>query len=119
MHLVYLPPVGKSLCKPYKVLQTKNDRIVKATICLHNFLWQTDSAGYCPTGFVNSYDKTGTIQEGEWRRLVGDKNGATLLQDIPPDRGSGPTTSALGVRNIMKSYANSMEGSMAMGSCTK
>ena len=30
----------------------KTDRIVKATICLHNFLRQTNGAGYCPMGFV-------------------------------------------------------------------
>ena len=52
-------------------------------MCLHNFLWQTNSTGYLPTGFVDSYDETETIKEEEWRRLVGDNNGATLLQDIP------------------------------------
>ena len=90
----------------------KTDRIVKATICLHNSLRQKNSAGYCPTGFVDSYDETGTIKEGEWRRLVGDNDGATLLQDIPPVRGSRPTTSTLEVRNVMKSNVNSMEGSV-------
>ena len=45
------------------------------------------------------------------RRLVGDNNGATLLQDIPPPvRESRPTTSALEERNIMKLYISSMEG---------
>ena len=47
----------------------KTDRIVKAAICLHNFLRQTNSAG-CPTGFVDSYDETGTIKEGEWRNNI-------------------------------------------------
>ena len=70
--------------QPIQSTVEETDRIVKATICLHNFLRQANSAGYCPTGFVDSYDKTGTIKEGEWRRLVGDNNGATLLQDIPP-----------------------------------
>ena len=45
--------------------------------------------------FVDSYDETGTIKE---------------RQDIPPFRGSRPTTSALEVRNIIKSYGNCMEG---------
>ena len=101
-------------CRPlasfYSAVE-KTDRIVKATISLHNFLRQTNSAGYCPTGFVDSYCETGTIKEGKWRRLVGDNNGAALLQDIPPVRGSHPTTSAVEVRN-MKSYVNSMEGSV-------
>ena len=98
--------------QPIQSAVEKTDRIVKATISLHNFLRQTNNAGYCPTGFVDSYYETGTIKEGKWRRLVGDNNGAALLQDIPPVRGSYPTTSAVEVRNIMKSYVNSMEGSV-------
>ena len=38
--------------------------------------------------------------------------GATLFQNIHPVRGSRPTTWALEVRNIMKSYVSSMEGSV-------
>ena len=41
-------------------LQTSSENaetIVKATICLHNFLRQTKSAAYCHTGFVDSWDK--------------------------------------------------------------
>ena len=44
------------------------------------------------TGFVDFYDKTGSIKWEEWRSLVGDNNGATLLQDISHVRGSRPTT---------------------------
>ena len=69
--------------QPIQSTVGKTDRIVKATTCLHKFLRQANSAGYCPMGFVDSYDETGTIKEGEWRRLVGDNNTATLLQDIP------------------------------------
>ena len=96
--------------QPIQNTVKKTDSIVKPSICLHNFLPQTNSADYCPMVFVDSYDETGTIKERQWRRLVGDKNGATLRQDIPPFRGSRPTTLALEVRNIMKSYVNSMEG---------
>ena len=98
--------------KPIESTIEKTDRIAKATICLRNFLRKTNSAAYCPTGFVDSYDETETIKEREWRRLVDDNNGATLLQDIRPVRGSRPTTSALEVRNIMKSHVSSMEGSV-------
>ena len=55
-------------------LVEKTDRIVKATICLHNFLRQENSIGYCLTSFVDSYDEAGTTNEGQWRRLVGDNN---------------------------------------------
>ena len=82
-------------------LVEKTDRIVKATICLHNFLRQENSIGYCLTSFVDSYDEAGTTNEGQWRRLVGDNNVGTLLQGAPAVRGSRPTTSALEVRNII------------------
>ena len=86
--------------QPIQSTVEKTDRIVKATICLHNFLRQAGSAAYCPTGVADFYDETGTIKKRKWRRLVGDNNGATLLQDIHPVRGSHPTTSALEVRNM-------------------
>ena len=73
---------GQIFMQPIQSNVEKTDLVVKATICLHNFLRQTNSTG-CPTDFVDSYNETGTINKGEWRRLVGDNNGATLLQDIP------------------------------------
>ena len=70
--------------QPMQSTVENTDRIVKAVICLHSFLRQTNSPDYCPTGLVDSYDETVTIKKGEWRRLVGDNKGATLLPDIPP-----------------------------------
>ena len=76
-----------------KVEKTK--LIVKSTICLHNFLRQTNSAAYCSTGFVDTYDETGEIKEGEWRKLVGDGQGM-LLENIDPLLSCQPTNSAIG-----------------------
>ena len=73
---------GQVFTQPIQSTAEKTAPVVKATICLHNFLRQKNSAG-CPKDFVDSYDETGTINKGEWRCLVGDNNGATLLQDIP------------------------------------
>ena len=39
--------------------------LVKATISLHKFLSKTNSAGYCLTGFADSWDKKGEIKVGE------------------------------------------------------
>lgn len=88
------------------------ETIVKATICLHNFLRQTNCAAYCPSGFVDSWDDNREIREGEWRRLIIDSNNS-LLNDLPPIRGSRPKTNAVNVRNNLKSYVNSMEGSLS------
>lgn len=46
------------------------NKIVKAAICLHNFLRQTNSATYCPAGFIDTFDSSGKIKEGEWRSMV-------------------------------------------------
>ena len=51
--------------QPIQAKVGKTELIVKSTICLHNFLRQTNSAAYCPTGFVDTYDETGEIKEGE------------------------------------------------------
>ena len=55
--------------------------IVKAVVVLHNFLRQTNSTGYCPGGFVDSYDSTGNFK-GEWRRIVPYGGRAGLLNDV-------------------------------------
>lgn len=87
------------------------NKIVKATICLHNFLRQTNSAVYCPTGFVDSFDSTGHINEGECRRNVTFDDG--MLKNIGSVRGSRPTSTALEVREEVKRYVNSMDGSVS------
>ena len=65
-------------------------------------------------GFIDSFDTTETIKEGKWRHLASNNKGTTLLQDMPPVRGSRPTTSAHEVKNIMKTYVNSMEDSVSL-----
>ena len=71
--------------------------ILKATICLHNFLRQTKSAGYCPIGFIDTWEEKGEIKEGEWRRIVVE-NQNQLLSDVQPIRGFRPSSTAVQVR---------------------
>ena len=101
---VFMQPIQSSV--------EKTDLIVKATICLPNFLRQTNSAGYCPAGFADSWDETGNIKEGEWRNIIGERQGVMLKNNIAPVRGSRPLASALEVRNVVNSYVNSLEGSV-------
>jgi len=50
--------------------------IVKATVCLHNFLMHRELAEpassrvYCPSNFVDSEDDAGFVNPGDWRTLV-------------------------------------------------
>ena len=56
--------------RPIKAGMHLIQNIVKATICLHNYLRLTENAGYLPTGFVDSYDESGAFKPGEWRAVV-------------------------------------------------
>ena len=87
------------------------NKIIKAAICMHNFLRQTNSAMYCPTGFIDSFDSTGRIKKGEWRDMVSFTDG--MLRNIGSVRGSRPTTSAIETRDEITKYVNSMEGSLS------
>ena len=53
--------------------------IVKACLCLHNYLRLTDNAQYVPSGFVDSEDSSGEIISGDWRSLV---NKGALLSTL-------------------------------------
>ena len=60
-------------------------KIVKTTVCLHNYLRLTDNAMYCPIEFVDSEDSSGEIREGEWRTIVAADHRA--FQNIETSRG--------------------------------
>jgi len=86
--------------------------ITQAAICLHNYLRQTNSAAYCPAGFVDSEDRSGKIKEGEWRRIVSTEGGNGALRPLPLARGSRQVKTAVEVREILKNYLVSSEGAV-------
>ena len=45
----------------------KVEKFTLAAITLHNYLHQTDTASYTPSGFIDSEDLSGKIKEGSWR----------------------------------------------------
>ena len=86
----------------------KTDFIVKATIYIYIFfLRQTNSAGYSPARFVDSYDDSVKIKEGEWRSSIKRvKGNAMFKNDILTVRGSSPTKLAVELLDLVKSYVN-------------
>ena len=67
---------------------------------------QTDSARYCPAGFVDSFDGTGKFKPGEWRRLVKAQcNGC--LTNIPNVKGYCNAGNATEMRDALWDYVNS------------
>ena len=51
--------------QPIRAAVSLVQKIVQATVFLHNYLRLTDIAMYCPVGFVDSEDSSGEIREGE------------------------------------------------------
>ena len=68
---------------------------------------------YCPEGFVDSYNNSGKIKEGEWRSLVNNDNssitGMTPLRSV---RGSGYREDSIALRNSFATYFSN-EGSVS------
>ena len=108
MLLVYMLPSGEFLWSLFKKLE-KAEILVKTTICFHNFLCQTNNTGYCPTGFVDYSGKKGELKEGEWWSLVAKSQSRMLI--FHPLEDLDQPSKLFGVREKLKSYINSMEGS--------
>ena len=45
-------------------------KIVKATVCLHNYLRLIENAIYLPSGFVDSEGSNGDVIPGDWRGII-------------------------------------------------
>lgn len=56
--------------KHIRAKPTTVDYIMKACLCLHNYLRLTDNAQYLPWGFDDSEVGNGTIKADDWRQLV-------------------------------------------------
>jgi len=96
--------------RPIRATVENVERYVWAAVCLHNYLRLTENASYTPAGFVDSVNSSGDIKEGDWRKICAyDTLG---LQNIKKIRGSRQSVSAIEMRNGLKDYVNSEEGSV-------
>ena len=84
--------------------------IVKACICLHNYLKQTDNAGCVPAGFIDSEDSTGNIVDGSWRSVV--QNEGSAFQPIDRMGSNNFKKESKEIRDKFMNYFNSSEGSV-------
>ena len=88
--------------------------IVKATICLHNFLRQSDlgkqpTERYFPPGVADHEDQEGNVIEGQWRREI-DVDTAIIRAGRVGENRYG--IDAATVRNTLKRYFSSEEGAL-------
>ena len=81
-------------------------RYVLACTTLHNYLFQTSSASYCPKGFVDCEDSSCYIKPGEWRSGIG----STCLDKLNALRGKRNADEPIRIRNALADYMLSDEG---------
>ena len=86
------------------------ENFVLACLSLHNYLRLTDNASYYPSGFTDSYDDTGNLQEGKWRTLAVGNEGMPPISRV---KGSRYSNNALEMRNSLYGFLNSEEGSVS------
>ena len=79
-------------------------------IVLHNYLQQTENTTYCPRGFVDS-EANGEFLPGEWRSIVRDDAGCFM--PFGRYQGSRYENNAIKMRDHLKDYVNSEEGSLS------
>lgn len=81
--------------------------IVKATICLHNYLLVKQGVGghYCPRDLLD-HEEDGIFQPGTWR------NEGTLphMQELHRIGSNNSGRTVVNLRNILRDYVNSDEG---------
>ena len=85
-------------------------KIIKAGVCLHNYLKQTDNAEYVPKGFVDCEDCSGNIVPRNWRSIIADDGSA--LYDLNRVGSNNYTNDAKEIREQFKIYFNSPSSSV-------
>ena len=89
------------------------EKYVLACLALHNYLRQTSKAPYTPNGFADSEDNDCTIYLGEWRNQLERNDSETnCIRNIRGKRGSRPREETVSMRDALKDYFNSNEGSV-------
>lgn len=65
--------------RPIKLKEENIDHVIKATICLHNYLMEKSKNHYCPVGLIDTEDWQGRMLLGNWRS---ENNGFIPLQRV-------------------------------------
>ena len=93
--------------KPIRSSVENAERYTLACLALHNYLRLTDNAMYCPHGFVDSYNSSGNIKDGEWRSQVnGVSDNSTGMVQLRLVCGSCHREDAIALQNAFASYFN-------------
>ena len=97
--------------RPIKAAPETVDGIIKACLCLNNYLRLTENAQYTPTGFVDAGDASGNMKPGDWKSIVQGEQGA-FKPTCPGRSFNRPANNAKKVREVFKTYFNSKNASL-------
>ena len=95
---------------PIKAKPSKVENIIKAAVCLRNYLRLTDVAHYIPTGFIDSESNSGIVIQGDWRKELQDQ---ACLHNFSKSKGNRSVFDAIAIRNTFKNHFSSCEGSLS------
>jgi Plant transposon protein len=98
------------LARTMYVNPDRAQKIVAACVVLHNFLMVEGRDDYCPAGFNDTFDETGNLIEGSWRRIV--PQNALVNSNLNTQNQGRPREEALEIRTHFNKYFNSPEGSL-------
>lgn len=98
--------------RPIRANPENVERIIKACVCLHNYLMQTENAGYAPTGFVDADNGTGEFVPGSWRSEVANDE-RSAFQPLTRAGTNNYKKNAKAVRDDFLAYFNSPAGSVS------
>lgn len=97
--------------KPIALHPDAVDKIILATVCLHNFLKIRDEAlvparrVYCPPTFTDWEDENGVVQPGRWRQMQNN-----CFQGIPAVPFQNAPDNAVALRNSLAEYFLTPQG---------
>lgn len=103
------------LRKQITVHPKKVDRIILATICLHNFvktindLRPVEHRMYCPPNFIDTEQEDGSIISGAWRNECSTNN-VLPMEHIKPNTAHRSTAAAYKQRDDIADYLITPEG---------
>ncbi|XP_066936564.1 putative nuclease HARBI1 [Clytia hemisphaerica] len=96
------------LLRPIRASVKNVERYTCACLALHNYLRLTNNSSYTPSGFIDIESSDGTIKPGEWRAA----KPTGSFEPIRPVRGSRPRDQCVKMRDSLKDYFSSSEGSV-------
>ena len=78
--------------------------VIRACVCLHNYLQIIQSPSYTPQGFIDVEEFDGAIKEGDWRNII---KHDSALNSFTKVKGGKVSCDAKVIQSSLKTYLSS------------